>query len=188
MLVMLMPWHSDLGPHAKDQKGVLLKVLKVKHCGWVSPVRVSVELRLHLVLLVHLVSVVLHLVHHWSRLHEVYRSEIDQNVVPLHHVAVELGRGRDRFVGEEKGPELLIFASLFNSDNLFRGLLVLLEELDVLSSLVHIWGEVAIWYVSSLPDVDWKVRARILVASLDDEDSSWIELLALLTQVHVVHG
>lgn len=58
---------------------------------------------------------------------------------------------------EEKGPELLILASLLDGHNLVWSLFVLLENLDVLPCLCHVWSEVAVGHVASLPDVDWVV-------------------------------
>ena len=83
---------------------------------------------------------------------------------------------------------MLIFASLLDDDYRLGSLLVLLEVLDVLSCLGHVRGQIAIWYVASLPNVDRVVGAGIFVASLDDENSSRVKLFALFAQVHVVHA
>ena len=90
MLVMLMPWDADLCSDTEDEERVLLQILKVEDGRGVCPVGVRVELGLHLVLLVYLVSIVLHLVHHRSCFHEVYCPKVDHNVVPFSNVAVQL--------------------------------------------------------------------------------------------------
>ena len=90
MLVMLMSRDADLCSDTQHQERVLLKVLKVEDGRGICPVGVRVELWLLLLLLVHLVSVVLHLVHHRGSFHEVDGAEVDHDVVPLSNVAVEL--------------------------------------------------------------------------------------------------
>ena len=188
VLVMLVAGHPDLGSDTEDQKRILLEVLEVEHGGRVRPVRVRVELRLQFLLLTDLVSVVLHLVDHWSCLHEVDGAQVNHNVVPFGNVSIELRWLRHWLIVEEKRPELLIFASLLDDDHLLGSLLVLLEVLDVLSCFGHVRGQVAIWHVASLPNVDRVVGAGIFVTSLDDENSSRVQFFALFAQVHVVHA
>ena len=188
VLVKLMTGHSDLCSDTENQEGVLLQVLEVEHRGGFPPVWINIELGLHLLLLLDNVSVVLHLVDHWGSFSEVDVLDINEKVVPFSHVAVKLVSWWQWLSIEKEAPELGIFASLLDDYDFFWCFLVLLQVLDVSSCFIHVRGKISIKNIASLPDVNWKVISSVFVACLDNENTSWIKLLALVSKIQVVHG
>lgn len=103
------------------------------------------------------ITIVLHLVHNWLLLLKVERLKVEQDPVPLCNTPIEVVSWWLARILEEQAPKLCIFASLLDCDHLLIGSFMLLEQLDVLSSLCDVWQKISWRDVSALPDIDWLV-------------------------------
>lgn len=180
MLVELVTRKVVLRLDTQNQHGILLQVFEIKDCCGLVPVWISIELGFVFLLLINNVSVIFHLLTDWVCFDEVFRK-IDEKLAPFVDISVQLIVSRLLLL-EEKRPKLLVFTTLFKSNDFFVGLLIFLEQFDISSGLVHVLTQINIWDISSLPDVNWHVGM-----SLDNEDTTRIQLFALVTLIQVLH-
>ena len=107
-------------------------------------------------------------------------------MVPFVHIAIKLIGLRLLLVLEKEIPELISFTSLLNDLNLSWSPLIFLQDLNISIGFVHVWSQVTIWHITSLPNEDW-VRALIFVTRLNDEHRSWIKNLAFFAKIKIIH-
>jgi len=83
---------------------------------------------------------------------------------------------------EEEAPKFVIFTSLFDSYHFIVCLFPLLQGLNILPSLSKIRQKASLWYIASLPNINW-----LISRTLHNKNSPGIQALRLITIIKIFH-